>query len=75
MSLKQVMIDGQLADQAEEMAEILGYTGSNKGASALEYYIMDLIEEDISRKQQTAAVVRGVIKKEIKEADIRSDKQ
>lgn len=43
MTIRQIMIDGTLAQDAELIAEVLGY-------ESLEHYVMDLIAQDIQEK-------------------------
>jgi len=49
MSLRELYIDGRLAEEAEHVAEAAGYDG-------LEHYVMALIEEDLNQIERTIAV-------------------
>jgi len=49
MSIRELYIDGNLANEAEQVAEAAGYDG-------LEHYVMHLLEEDLDRIERVIAV-------------------
>ena len=54
MAIRQLMIDGQIAADAEEIADILGYP-------SLEHYVMELLAQDIAEKQDMVCMAHAVM--------------
>lgn len=53
MTVRQVMIDGGLAEEAEAVADAAGY-------GSLEEYVMHLLEEDLNRIERNLAVQNAI---------------
>lgn len=53
MTIQKIMVDGQVADMGEELAEIKGY-------SSLDRYIMDLIRQDYRETATTISMIKSV---------------
>lgn len=62
MSIRQLHIDGQLAEQGEDLAEYLGYPD-------LEHYVMALLSRDIEQKTDIVRMTHSVMDEREQEED------
>lgn len=53
MSIREVQLDGNLANDAEAVADMLGYDN-------LDYFINHIVEEKVNEVNEVAAVVHAV---------------